>query len=86
MSVENAQPHLSPPDPDFNVFAGAETGLLKGISVSSKGCIAKNFKGSAGKLLDKDEEITCMEWTKGNKEVLVGLKNRIVRVSFTLYY
>jgi len=29
---------------DFNLFVGAETGILKGINVNRKLCIAKNFR------------------------------------------
>jgi hypothetical protein len=28
---------------DFNVFVGAETGILKGVNVNRKMCISKNF-------------------------------------------
>jgi len=67
------------PSVDFNAFAGSETGLLKGLSVTPKTCLAKNFKGSAGKALLKEEEITCLALANGGKDVLVGMKNRLVR-------
>ena len=39
---------------DFNVFAGAETGILKGVNVNRKMCISKNFHNL--KSLDKVRE------------------------------
>ena len=43
---------------DFNVFAGAETGILKGANVNNKACISKNFHNLAN--LQRDFEITCL--------------------------
>ncbi len=68
---------------DFNVFVGAESGLLKGVSISSKANLAKNFVSSKkAESSRKDEEITCMCWGNEDKEILVGLRNRTVKVGY----
>ena len=64
---------------DFNVFVGAETGILKGINVHSKGNIVKNFHNL--KSLDKQFEITCASFGDGEGEILMGLRNQSVKVT-----
>jgi len=63
---------------DFNVFVGAETGILKGVNVHNKGNIAKNFHNL--KSLDKEYEITCASFGDGEGEILMGLRNQSVKV------
>ncbi len=64
---------------DFNVFVGAETGLLKGLHLGAKGVVVKNFHSL--KQLHKEEEITCMAWgNRGGGEVITGLRNNTVRL------
>ena len=63
---------------DFNVFVGAETGILKGVNVHNKGNIAKNFHNF--KSLDKEYEITCASFGDGEGEILMGLRNQSVKV------
>ena len=63
---------------DFNVFVGAETGILKGLNVHSKGNIVKNFHNL--KSLDKQYEITCASFGDGEGEILMGLRNQSVKV------
>jgi hypothetical protein len=71
---------------DFNLFVGSESGLLKGVSVNPKANIAKNFHvGTKVDKLSKEDEITCLTWGQregggGNRELLMALKNRTVRV------
>ena len=65
-------------DVDFNVFVGAETGILKGLNVHSKGNIVKNFHNL--KSLDKQYEITCASFGDGEGEILMGLRNQSVKV------
>ena len=67
---------------DFNVFVGAETGILKGINVHSKGNIVKNFHNL--KSLDKQFEITCASFGDGEGEILMGLRNQSVKVTGSL--
>ena len=63
---------------DFNVFVGAETGILKGVNVHNKGNIVKNFHNL--KSLDKQFEITCTSFGDGEGEILMGLRNQSVKV------
>ena len=63
---------------DFNVFAGAETGILKGANVNNKACISKNFHNLSN--LQKDFEITCMGFGETENEILLGLRNQTVKV------
>ena len=51
---------------DFNVFVGAETGILKGVNVNQKATISKNFHNLAN--LQKDFEITCMSFGESENE------------------
>ena len=64
---------------DFNVFVGAETGILKGVNVHSKGNIVKNFHNLQH--LDKQFEITCASFGSGEGEILMGLRNQSVKVN-----
>jgi len=63
---------------DFNVFAGAETGLLKGVSINTKMNISKNFSNMHA--LNRKHEITAMSWgNEDQTELLLGLRGQIVR-------
>eukprot|EP00095_Tigriopus_kingsejongensis_P011279 maker-scaffold14_size734282-snap-gene-1.24 protein:Tk11279 transcript:maker-scaffold14_size734282-snap-gene-1.24-mRNA-1 annotation:"wd repeat-containing protein 74" len=64
---------------DFNVFVGAETGLLKGVSINAKCPIAKNFHSL--KALSRSEEITALSWSdvQTQDELLLGLRNGSVK-------
>lgn len=65
--------------PDFNVFVGAETGILKGINLNQKAVIHKNVHNL--KTLDRDYEITAMAWgNQDQTEVLIGSRNKTVQV------
>jgi len=65
-------------DIDFNVFVGAETGILKGVNVNDKASIAKNFHNLAS--LEKQFEITCLSYGESENEILLGLRNQTVKV------
>lgn len=65
---------------DFNVYVGAETGILKGVNVNNKGNIMKNFHNL--KSLEKQFEITCCSFGDGEGEILMGLRNQSVKVCF----
>eukprot|EP00090_Calanus_glacialis_P041497 TRINITY_DN7337_c0_g1_i1.p1 TRINITY_DN7337_c0_g1~~TRINITY_DN7337_c0_g1_i1.p1 ORF type:complete len:434 (-),score=152.92 TRINITY_DN7337_c0_g1_i1:44-1345(-) len=67
-----------PAEIDFNVFVGAETGILKGINVNNKASISKNFHNLAS--LEKQFEITCMNFGESQNEILLGLRNQTVKV------
>jgi len=67
-----------PPEIDFNAFVGAETGILKGINVNNKASISKNFHNLAN--LEKQFEITCMNFGESQNEILLGLRNQTVKV------
>ena len=63
---------------DFNVFVGAETGLLKGVSINPKMNIAKNFSNMHS--LERKHEITAMAWGNDEQnEILLGLRSGSVR-------
>ena len=62
---------------DFNVFVGAETGILKGVNVNQKATISKNFHNLSN--LQKDFEITCMSFGESENEILLGLRNQTVK-------
>ena len=63
---------------DFNVFVGAETGILKGINVNKKATITKNFHNLSK--LEKEFEITCLSFGESENEILLGLRNQTVKV------
>ena len=42
---------------DFNVFSGAENGILKCVSINSKANLLKNFNHTSSPL-DREQEIT----------------------------
>ena len=64
--------------PDFNVIVGSETGLLKGVSINPKMCLAKNFLNMQH--LERKHEITAMAWgNEDETEVLLGLRGHIIR-------
>ena len=65
-------------EPDFNVFVGAETGILKGINVNKKATISKNFHNLSN--LQKEFEITCLSFGESENEILLGLRNQTVKV------
>jgi len=76
---EPPKPKVSPEQPDFNIFVGAETGLLKGVSVNPKLNLAKNFSNMHS--LERKHEITAMSWGNDEEqnEILLGLRGQIVR-------
>ena len=43
---------------DFNVFSGAENGILKCISINPKANLLKNFSHNSSAPLDREQEIT----------------------------
>jgi len=63
---------------DFNVFVGAETGILKGINVNNKASISKNFHNLSS--LEKQFEITCLSFGETENEILLGLRNQTAKV------
>jgi len=63
---------------DFNVFVGAETGILKGLNLHAKGNICKNLHNL--KTLDKTNEVTALNFGESEQEVLLGLRNQTVKV------
>ena len=68
---------------DFNAFVGAETGILKGVNVNNKACISKNFHNLAN--LERQFEITCMNFGESQSEILLGLRNQTVKVYDTQF-
>ena len=63
---------------DFNVFVGAETGLLKGVCINPKMNIMKNFSNMHS--LERKHEITAMAWGNPEQsEILLGLRGGVVR-------
>ncbi|XP_076054973.1 WD repeat domain 74 lethal (2) k09848 isoform X2 [Oratosquilla oratoria] len=63
---------------DFNVFVGAETGVLKGININRKAVVQKNFHKLKG--LFRENEITAMCWGDSEEiELLMGLRDQTVR-------
>ena len=63
---------------DFNVFVGAETGLLKGVCINPKMNITKNFSNMHS--LERKHEITAMSWgNEEQSEILLGLRGGNVR-------
>ena len=59
--------------PDFNIFVGAETGLLKGVCIDPKLNLAKNFSNMHS--LERKHEITAMSWGNDEEqnEILLGI-------------
>ena len=66
---------------DFNVYVGAITGLLKGISLNPKANLCKNLSSNFDNLDRSQHEITCMTWIPETQEdqILVGLRNGTFR-------
>ena len=74
VTIDDDEPKV----PDFNVFVGSETGLLKGISVNPKMSLSKNFLNMQH--LERKHEITAMAWgDEDESEILLGLRGNIVR-------
>ena len=78
------------PTADFNIFVGAETGILKGVCINPKMNLAKNFSNLH--CLERKHEITAMAWAnEEQKEIILGLRGQVVRTfdsddkSFTNY-
>uniref|UniRef100_A0A8C6SCQ2 WD repeat-containing protein 74 n=1 Tax=Neogobius melanostomus TaxID=47308 RepID=A0A8C6SCQ2_9GOBI len=67
----------------MDVWLGAETGLLKGVSVSRKQAV--NFSSSGGAIrLSREQEVRALCWGgAGETEVLVGQADGIVRTFST---
>ena len=67
-----------PNPPDFNVFVGSETGLLKGVSINPKMSLSKNFLNMQN--LERKHEITAMAWGDSDEtELLLGTRGHIIR-------
>ena len=86
MTQEAEQPLEVPAESaDFNVFVGASTGLLKGVSLNPNSNLCKNFTNNLHALDRAQHEITCMSWanakstTVDQNDIFVGLRNGIVR-------
>ncbi|KAK2703899.1 WD repeat-containing protein 74-like [Artemia franciscana] len=63
---------------DFNLYVGAETGILKGININNQNVIVKNFHNL--KKLDKQEEICSLAWGDSEEtDVLIGIRCQKVR-------
>ncbi len=80
--TRNVNSPAMPESSDFNAFVGAETGILKALSVNPKANLTKNFhvRGvKPGEKLSKEDEITCLEWGGGDAEVLIASRSRCVR-------
>ena len=58
---------------DFNVFVGAETGILKGININNKTNISKNFHNLSN--LKKEFKITFLSFVESQNDILLGLCN-----------
>jgi len=73
---QDAQPQAPP---DFNIYVGAETGILKGVSINAKMNIAKNFSNMHN--LERKHEITAIAWgdRESQSEIILGLRGQIVR-------
>ena len=69
LDEDEPKPKVSP---DFNIFVGAETGLLKGVSINPKLNLAKNFSNMHS--LERKHEITAMSWGNDEEqnEILLG--------------
>ncbi|XP_023348559.1 uncharacterized protein LOC111717290 [Eurytemora carolleeae] len=63
---------------DFNVFAGAETGIFKGLNINSKCSLSKNFDKISN--LTKESSISCMSYGEDEQEILIGLRSQYVKV------
>jgi len=63
---------------DFNLFAGAETGIFKGLRVSKKCSIAKNFEKVSN--LTKEHSISRISWGEDENEILVAQRSQRVKV------
>jgi len=68
---------------DFNIFVGAETGILKGIKIHSKGSICKNLHNL--KSLNKQNEVTALSFGDSEQEILLGLRNQTVKIYDTKF-
>ena len=81
MTQSESAPECVPESGDFNVFVGAATGLLKGISLNPNTNLCKNLTGNL-KCLDRSQhEITCMTWVPNTEQeqILIGLRNGTFR-------
>ena len=76
ITIDNEEPKKV--SPDFNIFIGAETGLLKGVSINPKLNLSKNFSNMHH--LKRKHEITAMSWGNDEQtEILLGLRGQVVR-------
>ena len=76
ITIDNEEPKKV--SPDFNIFIGAETGLLKGVSINPKLNLSKNFSNMHN--LERKHEITAMSWGNDEQtEILLGLRGQVVR-------
>ena len=75
ITIDDEEPKVSQ---DFNIFVGAETGLLKGVCINPKLNLSKNFSNMNH--LERKHEITAMSWGNDEQtEILLGLRGQVVR-------
>ena len=75
ITIDYEEPKVSQ---DFNIFVGAETGLLKGVCINPKLNLSKNFSNMNH--LERKHEITAMSWGNDEQtEILLGLRGQVVR-------
>ena len=81
MTQSDTLPEHVPESADFNVYVGAATGLLKGISLNPDTNLCKNFTGNLESLDKSQHEITCMTWVPNTQQdkILIGLRNGTFR-------
>ena len=81
MTQDEASPDFVSESEDFNVFVGATTGLLKGVSLNPNANLCKNFTSNLNSLDRSQHEITCMAWVPDTQqnEILIGLRNGTFR-------
>jgi hypothetical protein len=81
MTLSEKTPESVNESRDFNVFVGAATGLLKGISLNPTTNLCKNLGTNLSSLDRSQHEITCMTWLDSTQQdkILVGLRNGTYR-------
>ena len=81
MTLSEKTPESANESGDFNVFVGAATGLLKGISLNPTTNLCKNLASNLGSLDRSQHEITCMTWLDNTQQdkILIGLRNGTYR-------
>ena len=81
MTLSEKAPESANESGDFNVFVGAATGLLKGISLNPTTNLCKNLASNLSSLDRSQHEITCMTWIDNTiqDKILIGLRNGTYR-------